>query len=155
MRAHTHVVGVENTGGKAYGKATGSYNKPRKYSEQLDPRHPSRSAHNFQLAQSFSKQTKTWIDQDVRHRLDDFIIESFQSSDAVQTLLFRLDFGLGNTNWTEDHSHNFGTLCYRDISKFLQFLLAHLRFQALLHFQPVRLAVCENRQIYSEIIMGD
>jgi len=34
MRAHRQVVGVENAGGKAYGKATGLYNKHRKYSEQ-------------------------------------------------------------------------------------------------------------------------
>jgi hypothetical protein len=33
-KAHRQVVGVENAGGKAYGKATGLYNKRRKYSEQ-------------------------------------------------------------------------------------------------------------------------
>jgi len=32
-KSHRQVVGVENTGGKAYGKATGLYNKHRKYSE--------------------------------------------------------------------------------------------------------------------------
>jgi len=32
-RAHRQVVGVENAGGKAYGKSTGLYNKHRKYSE--------------------------------------------------------------------------------------------------------------------------
>jgi len=31
--AHRQVVAVENVGGKAYGKATGLYNKHRKYSE--------------------------------------------------------------------------------------------------------------------------
>jgi len=39
-RAHRQVVGVENAGGKAYGKATGLYNKHRKYSEQWNPWHP-------------------------------------------------------------------------------------------------------------------
>jgi len=33
-KAHRQVVGLENSGGKAYGKATGLYNKHRKYSEQ-------------------------------------------------------------------------------------------------------------------------
>jgi hypothetical protein len=36
-KAHRQVVGVENTGGKAYGKATGLYNKHQKYSEQWNP----------------------------------------------------------------------------------------------------------------------
>jgi len=31
-KAHRQVVGVENAGGKAYGKATGFYNKHHKYS---------------------------------------------------------------------------------------------------------------------------
>jgi hypothetical protein len=33
-KAHWQVVGVEYVGGKAYGKATGLYNKHRKYAEQ-------------------------------------------------------------------------------------------------------------------------
>ena len=53
-KTHWHGVEVENTGGQAYGKATGLYNKHRKCSEQWNPWHPFRSAHNFQLAQSFS-----------------------------------------------------------------------------------------------------
>jgi len=36
-KAHRQVVGVENAGGKAYCKATGFYNKHRKYSEQWNP----------------------------------------------------------------------------------------------------------------------
>jgi hypothetical protein len=40
MRAHRQLVRVENAGGKAYGKATGLYNKHRKYSEQWNPWHP-------------------------------------------------------------------------------------------------------------------
>jgi hypothetical protein len=59
MRAHRQVVGVENAGGKAYGKATGLYNKYRKYSEQWNSWHPFWSTYNFQQAQSFSRQTKT------------------------------------------------------------------------------------------------
>jgi len=61
-RAHRPVVGVENAGGKAYGKATGLYNKHRKYSEQWHPWHPIHSAHDVQQAQLLSQQTKTWID---------------------------------------------------------------------------------------------
>ena len=39
-RAHRQVVGVDNAGGKEYGKATGLYNKNRKYSERWNPWHP-------------------------------------------------------------------------------------------------------------------
>jgi hypothetical protein len=42
-KAYRQVVGVENAGGKAYGKATGLYNKHRKYSEQRNPWHPFQS----------------------------------------------------------------------------------------------------------------
>jgi len=50
-KAHRQIVGVENVGGKAYGKATGLYNKHRKYSEQWNPWHPFWSTHNIQQAQ--------------------------------------------------------------------------------------------------------
>jgi len=46
--AHRNVVGVENAVGKAYGKATGLYNKHCKYSEQWNPWHPFQSAHDFE-----------------------------------------------------------------------------------------------------------
>ena len=142
-------------GGKAYGKATGLYNKHRKDSEQWYPWHPLQSAHDFQQAQSFSQQTKTWIDQHLRCGLDNFNIESFQSADALRNLLSRLDFGLGNDSSIEDHWHILGTLYYRDIFKCIQFLLAHLPFQAHLDFELVRLADSESRRIYSEMNTGD
>jgi len=154
-RAHRQVVGVENVGGKAYGKATGLYNKHRKYSEQWNPCHPFQSAHYFQQSQSFSQQTETWIDQHPRRGQDDFNIESFQSADALRKLLSRLDFGLGNDSWIEDHSHLFGTLYYRDIFKCIQFPLAYLPFPAHLNFELVRLADSESHRIYSEMNTGD
>jgi len=46
-------------------------------------------------------------------------------------------------------------LYYRDIFKCIQFLLAHLPFQAHLDFEPVRLADSERRRIYSEMNTGD
>jgi len=58
-KAYRQVVGVENAKGKAYGKATGLYNKHRKYSEQWNPWHPFRSAKHNEQAESFSQQTKT------------------------------------------------------------------------------------------------
>jgi len=146
---------VENARGKAYGKATGLYNKHRKYSEQWNPWHPLQSAHDFQQAQSFSQQTKTWIDQHLRGGLDNVNIDSFQSADALWILLSRLDFGLGIGSWIDDHLHIFGTLYYRDISKCIQFLLAHLPLQAHLDFELVRLADSESRRIYSEMYSGD
>jgi len=128
QKAHRQVVGLENAGGKAYGKATGSYIKHRKYSEQWNPWHLVRSADDFRQAQSFSQETKTWIDQHLRRGLDNFKIESFQSADALRKLHSELDFGLGDDGWIEDDSHIFGTLFYRDIFKCIQFLLAHLLF---------------------------
>jgi len=146
---------VDNAGGKAYGKATGLYNKHRKYSEQWNPWHPYQSAQDFQQAQSFSQQTKTWINQHLRRGLDNFKIESFQSADALRKLLSELDFGLGDDSWIEDHSHIFGILYYRDIFKCIQFLLAHLPFQAHLDLEPVRLADWESRRIYGEMNTGN
>jgi len=146
---------VENAGGKAYGKATGLYNKHRTYSEQWNLWHRFWSVHDFQQAQSFSQQTKTWIDHHLRCGLDNYKMESFQSADALRKLLSELDFGLGDDSWIEDDSHIFGTLYYRDIFKCIQFLLAHLPFQAHLDFEPVRLADSEGYRIYSEMNSGD
>jgi hypothetical protein len=95
---------VENAGAKAYGKATGLYNKHRKYSEQCNPCDPFPSAHDFQQAQSFSQQMKFWIDQHLRCGLGNFKIGSFQTADATQKLLSELDFGLGDDIWIEDDS---------------------------------------------------
>jgi len=153
-KAHRQVVGVDNVGGKAYGKATGSYNKYQKYSEQWNPWHPFWSAHDFLQAQSFSQQMKTWIDQHLRHGLDTYKIESFQSADALQKLHSELDFGLGNNSWIDDDSHILGTFYYRDIFKCIQFLLAHLPFLAHLDCEPVRQADSEGRRIYSEMNTG-
>jgi len=154
-KAHRQVVGLENAGGTAYGKATGLNNKHRKYSEQWNPWHPFQSAHNFQQAQSFSKQTKTWIDQHLRRALDNYKIESFQSADALRKLLSELNCGLRDDSWIEVDSHIFGTLFYRDISKCIQFLWAHLPFLAHLDFELVRLVDSESRRIYSKMNMGD
>ena len=120
-----------------------------------NPWHPVRSAHDLQQVQSFSKQTKTWIDQHLRRGLDNFKIESFQSADALFKLLSELDFGLNDDSWIEDDSHIFRPLFYRDIFNCIQFLLVHLPFQADLDFEPVRLADSEGHQIYSEINTGD
>jgi len=76
-KAHRQVVGVGNAGGKAYGKATGLCKKHCKYSEQLNPCHPSRSAHDIQQAKFSSKQTRSWIDQHLRCGLHNFKIKSF------------------------------------------------------------------------------
>jgi len=145
---------VENAGGKAYGKATGLYNKHRKYSEQLNPWHPFQSPYDFQQVQLFSQQMKIWIDQPLWRGLDNFKIDSFQSAHAMRKLLSEFDFGLSNDSWIDDDSHIFGTLYYRDIFKYIKFLLAHLPFQAYLNFEPVHLADSEGNRIYSEMNMG-
>ena len=124
-KAHRQEVPLENAERTAYGKATGLYNKHHKYSEQWNPRHQFRSAHDFPQAQSFSQHTKTCIDQHLSGGLDNYKIGSFQSADALRKLLPELDFGLGNDRWIEDDSHIFGTLFNRDIFQCNQFLLAH------------------------------
>jgi len=154
-RAHRQVAGVENAEGKAYGKATGFYNKHCKYSEQRNPWHPFQSVHNFQQAQSFGQQTKTWIDQHLRRGLYNFNIKIFQSVDAVWKPISRLNFGLGNDSRIEDYLPDFGTLYYRDILNCIQFLLAHLPFQVHLNFKQVRLEDLDSRRIYSEMNRGD
>jgi hypothetical protein len=57
------------------------------------------------------------MEHHLRCGLDYFIIELFQSADALEKLLSEIDFGLGNDIWIEDHLHIFGTLFNRDISK--------------------------------------
>jgi len=109
-KVHRQVVGLDNAGGKAYGKATGLYNNHRKYSEQWNPWHALRSAHDLHQALSFCQQTNTWIDQHFRRGLDNYKIESFQSADAQEKLLSELGFGLGVDSSIEDDSHIFGTL---------------------------------------------
>jgi hypothetical protein len=117
-KAHRQVVGVEIVEGRAYGEATGLYNKHRKYSEEWNQWHPFQSAHNFQLAQTSSQQTKLWIDQHLRGGLDNFYIKSLQWADALRKLLSEHAFGLCNDSWIEDHLHIFSTLYYRDIFMF-------------------------------------
>ena len=146
---------MENAGWKAYGKATGLYNKLQKYSEQWNPWHRFPSPHDIQQAQLFSQQTKMWIDHHLRCGWDNSKIKSFQSADDLGKLLSEIDFGLGNDSWIEDHSHIFRTLYYRDISKCIHLLLANLPIQANVDFEPVCLAVSESCRIYSEINTGD
>jgi hypothetical protein len=109
-RADREGVGVDSVCRKAYGKATGLYNQHRKYSDQWNPWHPFRLTNTVQLAQSFSQENKAWIDQQLRHGLDNFQIESFQSADTKEKLLLELDFGLGHESWMEHHSPIFGSL---------------------------------------------
>jgi hypothetical protein len=61
-------------------------------------------------------------------------------------LLSELDFGLGKDSWIEDALHIFGTVYNRDIFKCIQFLLAHLPFQALLAIELVCLTDSEGPQ---------
>ena len=153
-KVHRQVGGVENVRGKVYGKATGLYNKHRKYSEHWNPWHPFLSAHDFQQAQSFSQWTKTWIDQHLGRGLYSFKIEWLQLADALRKLLPELDIGLRDDCWIKGDSHVLGTLYYRDIFKCIPFLLAHLPLQAHLDFELVRLADSEGYWIYSEMNKG-
>jgi hypothetical protein len=153
--AHKQVVRVDNARQKAYGKATGWYNKHRKYSEQWNPWHPFWSAHDLQQAQSFTKSMKTGIDQHLRRGLDNFKTKSFKSANALDQLFAELDFSLGYDSWIEDDSHIFGTLYFRDIFQCIQFLLEHLPCQAHHDFEPVRLADWKACHISSEMNSGN
>jgi len=155
IRSHRQGVGVENAGGKAYCKATGLYNNHRMYSEQWNPWHPFQSTHDLLLAQSLSQQMKTGIVQHLWRGLDNFKFKSFQSADALWKILSGLEFWLGDDSWIEADSHLIGTLYYKDIFQYIQFLLAHLPFQAHNDFEPVRLADSESCWINSETNMGD
>jgi hypothetical protein len=108
-KTHRQVVVVENAGEKVYGKASGLYNKHCKYSEQWNPWHLFRSAYDFQQAQSFSQQTKTWIDQHRRSGLEHYKIVTFPSAGALRKILSELDFGLGDDWLIEYDSHISGT----------------------------------------------
>jgi len=116
-KVHRLVVGVENVGGNAYGKATGLYNKHQKCSERWNPWQPFWAVHNIHRAHSFSRQMKSWIDQHRRCGLDSFKIGSFHSAEALQKILSEFHFELGDDSWINDDSHIFRTLYYRDIFK--------------------------------------
>lgn len=96
------VIGEQNARGTAYGKATTSYNKHYKYSELWNPWNRFWSAHDFPPAQISGQQTKTWINQHLRHGLDIVRIESFHCPDALSKLLSELNFGLGDNIWNDD-----------------------------------------------------
>jgi len=83
-KAQRQVIAVDNVGGNAYSKATGMYNKHRKFSEQWNSLHHFLSAHNFPQAQCLSLQMKLLIDRYLRRGLHKFKIESFQSADGLQ-----------------------------------------------------------------------
>ena len=69
----------------------------------------------------------------------------------MRTLHSGLDFWLHHDSWTEDDSHIFGTLYCVDIFQCIQFLLAHLPFEAQLDFGPVHLTHPEGSRFYSEM----
>jgi len=142
-------------GGKVYGKATGLYNKHHKYSVQWNPWHPSHSAYNFQQAKSFSQQTKTWIHHHLSHRLDNFIMESFNCADGLQKILSEIDLAHGDDSWIEDLLLIPGILYCRDIVKSILFLVAHLEFQAHFNWDPVRLTNLESCLTFRVMNMGD
>ena len=152
---HSDVVGAEAAGCQAYGVATGIYNKHRIYLDQWNPWHPFDCAYDFQQAQSLCQNSKTWIDQHLKHGLDDFRIESFQSATELWALLESIDFGLGAESWLEDSSQTFGTLYYRDIFRCIKFLLAYIPFATHLDFELVRLADSEGCHVYSEMNTGN
>jgi hypothetical protein len=142
---------VESAGGKAYGIATGLYNKHRKYSEQWNPWHPLQSAHDFQQAQSFSQQTKMWIPQHLTHGLENINIETFQSTEARPKLFSGIGLVIRNDSGIGIYSPIFGILSYWDILRGIQFLLAHLPYEEHLDCELVCLAEFWGCRPFSEM----
>jgi hypothetical protein len=70
-----------------------------------------------------------------KHELINFIIESFQSAEALQMLFSDLAFGLGIDGWNEVGSHIFGTLYYRNISNVFwsSYYISHFRHTWILN----------------------
>jgi len=96
-----------------------------------------------------------WIDQHLRCRLGNSKIESFQSADALRKLHAENDVSQCDDSWIEDHLPIVGTLYYRDIFKCIQFLLAHLPFQAHLNYEPVPLGELESCRLFSKMNTGN
>ena len=87
--------------------------------------------------------------------MDSFKIESFQSADAMRKPLSEIDFGLSNDRWIEHDSHIFGTLYYRGIFKWIQFVEAVLPSEEHLNFERLHLAPLEGCRIYTQMNTGD
>jgi len=149
------VVGVENVGGTAYGKATGLYNKHRKYSDHWNPWHPFQSTHDIQHAQLFSQQTNGRMDQDHSHGQDTYKIKTLQSADALQKLLSELDSGISNDHWIYDGSHIIRTLYNWDIFNCIQCLLANHPFKVYIDFEPAPITNSEGCRKYCEMNIGN
>jgi len=105
-RANRQVVGVDNAGGTAYGKATRLYNKHRTYSEQWNPWHPFQSAHDFQQALSFSQQRKLgliniwgvdWTTSTSNHFNQQMLYES-SALDSISGLAMRVGLKIIRTS---------------------------------------------------------
>jgi len=140
--------------GKVYGTSTGLYNKHGKYSKIWNPWHWFQSTHNVQQAKSFRQQMKSWIHHYLRCGQHNLGNESFQWAHALGKLLSELEFQLSDYNWIQDGWYIFGTLLNRDISIYIQFLLAHLSFQANIDSELMHFAASDGYLIISKTELG-
>ena len=80
---HSDVMAAESADGQVCCVATGIYNKHRIYLDQWNPWYPFDCAYDFQQAQSLYQNSRMWTNQHLKHGLDDFRIESFQSASKL------------------------------------------------------------------------
>jgi len=75
-----------------------------------------------------------WIEQNFRHGLDNFKIDSLQTRDTLRKILSQLDSVHGDDSWIEDHSYIFGISYYREISNLFSSIwhISHFRSTLIL-----------------------
>lgn len=88
------------------------------------------------------------IDWHLKHGLDNFNIEPFQSADNLRELCSELDFRFRELSLIIDDSYIFRTSYYKDIIICIHYIVALLPFQVHLNFELVLLNNSQSRRIY-------
>jgi hypothetical protein len=99
-------------------------------------------------------QNKTWVKEFQWCGPEDICTTSFQTGSELWELLRCLHFGLGAENWLQAPG-KYGSICCRDIFKYIQCHLGHLPFAEYLDLAPVQLYNLADHQICSEMNSGE
>jgi len=94
-----------------------------------------------------------WINHFLSNGIDNFELELFELTDALQMHSFEADYGFVNHCGIETYLLIFGILHWLDIFKYLQVLLIHHLFQARFDIIHVDLADMNSCHIDSNIII--
>jgi hypothetical protein len=125
---HSRIVWVEDASGQVCGVATRTYNKHRIYQDQWNKWHPFNCVYEFQQAQFFYQNSKSWIHQHQQYGVDDIGIESLQSATELWAFLESIGFSVETGSWLEGSSHTFGTLYFWDIFNCIKVHLTQIQF---------------------------